>query len=66
MSNTHTLVMRVLVPLILVLGAWATLAFIYARLFVQASLFLLYIGFILILLLHRTRSIKIKTRGRKT
>jgi hypothetical protein len=66
LSDTNTLVMRVFVPLILVCVGWATLAFIYAGLFVQAVLYLLCIGFILILLLHRTRSIKITLRGRKT
>jgi hypothetical protein len=66
LSSTNTLVIRVLVPLILVCVGWATLAFIYAGLFVQAVLYLLCIGFILVLILHRTRSIKITLRGRKT
>jgi hypothetical protein len=58
LSNTDILVMRILVPPALVLAAWATAAFIYSRQFVEAILYLLYIGFILVLLLHRTRSIK--------
>jgi hypothetical protein len=62
LSDTNTFVIRVLVVPILALGAWATLAFIYGGLFVQAILFLLYIGFTLILLLHRERSIKIAMR----
>jgi NADH:ubiquinone oxidoreductase subunit 6 (subunit J) len=62
LSNTNSFVMRVLVPLILVLSSWATLAFIYAGQFVPPTIFLVYIGFILILLLRRTRSIKIKMR----
>jgi len=66
LSDTNTLVMRVFVPMILVCVGWATLAFIYASLFVQAVLYLLCIGFILILLLHRTRSIKITLKGRRT
>jgi hypothetical protein len=66
MSDTNTLVMGVLVPLILVLTAWVTLAFVYGGLFVSAITYLLYIGLVLILLLHRSRSIKTTSRGWKT
>ena len=67
MSNTDMLAMRVLATLGAVLAGWAVLAFVYAGLFVQAILYLLYIGFVLVLILHRMRSAKRFTlRGRKT
>jgi hypothetical protein len=59
LSNPNTTVIRVLLSVGLVLGAWGVLAMIYGRQYFEAIALILYFGFILILVLHNERSAEI-------